>query len=82
MTIATCCIHHWLIDADDKVCRCNGEEHYHAVCWLCAARCTFPRPEWSRWEGQDGNAADYAKRGGSATRKLKLAMRRIIGEEE
>jgi len=57
------CIHHWLIDPPETVCRCDGEPHYHAGCRLCRAIRTFPA---FLEPGPIANAVAYGKRGARA----------------
>ena len=57
------CIHHWLVDSPEAVCRCDGEPHYHAGCRLCLATRTFPA---FLEPGPIAKAAMYAKRGARA----------------
>ena len=65
------CVHHWLIDPSDAVCRCDGEPHYHAGCCYCHATRTYPVCIET---GPIAKAAMYAKRGGKAKWKgAKLA---------
>jgi len=57
------CIHLWLVDPQEAVCRCDGEAHYHAGCRLCLATRTFPA---FLETGPIAKAAMYAKRGARA----------------
>jgi len=36
------CVHHWLLDPSDAVCRCEGEPHYHGACKFCGASGQWP----------------------------------------
>jgi len=60
------CIHLWLVDPQEAVCRCDGEAHYHAGCRLCLATRTFPA---FLETGPIAKAVAYAKRGAEATWK-------------
>ena len=60
------CIHHWLVDPPEAVCRCDGTEHLHSYCKRCKARRTFPA---FLETGPIAKAAMYAKRGARATWK-------------
>jgi len=60
------CVHHWLVDSLEAVCRCDGEAHYHAGCRLCFATRTFPA---FLEPGPIARAAMYGKRGARATWK-------------
>ena len=57
------CIHLWLVDPPETVCRCDGEAHYHAGCRLCLATRTFPA---FLEPGPIANAVAYGKRGARA----------------
>jgi len=61
--VTTRCIHHWLLDPSDAVCRCEGEPHYHAACRLCLITRTYPV---CLETGPIAKAAMYAKRGAKA----------------
>jgi len=60
---SSACIHHWLVDPSEAVCRCDGEAHYHAGCRLCLATRTFLA---FLEPGPIAKAAVYAKRGAKA----------------
>ena len=60
---SSACIHHWLVDPSEAVCRCDGEAHYHAGCRLCFATRTFLA---FLEPGPIAKAAMYAKRGARA----------------
>jgi hypothetical protein len=36
------CIHHYLLDPSDQVCRCEGEAHHHAECKKCGECRVYP----------------------------------------
>jgi len=57
------CIHHWLVDPSEAVCRCDGTEHLHSYCKRCKARRTFPA---FLEPGPIAMSAMYAKRGARA----------------